>query len=132
MKHILIVLLLISSISYGQKSLSTPYEKKMDSIAIANFNHVLIHNANSNARLIGYNPNRFIKLTISTGYNQKMRIAQMNEDGTSDGFDYVNLMMYDIRMKIRVNKRLGIVNRFLMTGMVSSKYVYTTGLLIKF
>jgi hypothetical protein len=56
-------------------------------------------------------------------------------DGSTEaivGEDYLNFAMYDIRLKIYINKKIRILLRSVVMGIKTEKDLYTGGVIIKF
>lgn len=109
----------------------------MDSIAMANLSKNIQMDLVTNSDVLGFNANKYVKFTFKTGYNPAMSLVTVNRgldkmQDNSNAEDYFNLTQYDLRMKIYANKRLRILNRALVTGFYTKKYLLQTGIIYKF
>jgi hypothetical protein len=107
----------------------------MDSIAIADLSESIEDIGGHKSSILYFSPLEWVKFSISSGYNAKMYNFERSLSGQADTWgmeDYMNIMAYDIRMKIYLNKRLRLLSRLQATGLYTTKYTYTTGLVIKF
>ncbi len=93
--YILLILLLLSSLTYSQK-IYTPYKREL------------------------------IKITIRTMVNSNINPNELSEH------DIVNIGSYDIRIKLYLTKNVSLIDRTVITGINTTKYYYSLGLVYKF
>ncbi len=121
----------------GQKLYESPYQKKMDSLAMANLNLNFIK-LNSKNNIYTYRPYYWVKFTLKSRFNNNVTSKIRLDDGVSNMFnelefdDYLSLGSYDVRMKIYLSKSVRFVQTMIVTGIQKQTYTYTSGLIIKF
>jgi len=123
-------------ISYGQRLIpSTPYEIKMDSVAIANLKIYYIQKINHD--VIYFRPIERVKLSFSshinsTNINRNNIISIFNSNtGFLEFYDLANIITYDIRLKIYFNKNISFIGRCFVNGTKPSTRLYTVGFQIR-
>ena len=135
--RILIIFLLLSCCVYPQRLINTPYETRMDSIGLAHLQlkfDTIIHKE----KIMTWRPYQRLKVTMKTRVNRSI-ISKLdlsdNGNGVFDNLeadDYWSIAAYDIRAKYYVNKIWRITARVMLTGVESSTYFYSNGIVLKF
>jgi hypothetical protein len=121
----------------GQKLYESPYQKKMDSLAMANFKFNVIK-LNTKSYIYTYRPFYWLKFTLKSRFNNNVTSKIRLDNGISNLFnelefdDYLSLGSYDVRMKIYLSKSVRFVQTMIVTGIQQQTYTYTSGLIIKF
>ena len=121
----------------GQKLYESPYQKKMDSLAMANFKFNVIK-LNSKSNIYTYRPFYWLKFTLKSRFNNNVTSKIRLDDGFSNMFnelefdDYLSIGSYDVRMKIYLSKKVRFVQTMIVTGIQKQTYTYTSGFIIKF
>ena len=126
MKKLTLLLLLVASTTFGQFRLPMTYEAKMDSIAISRISLTFNRKLMQPTGLMVWRPEKWVKITIKPMVNN---FAMM---GAEECGDYFNVTKYDIRLKFYITKKWGWVNRWLLNGASDKKYIYQTGISLKF
>lgn len=128
--------LLLSCSVYSQKLIRTPYEVRMDSIALSRLQlgfDTIIHKD----RVLSWSPIKRFKLTLKTRLNNNV-ISKLDFDNADEMFDdldtddYLSLGMYDIQSKYYLNKSCKITGRIMITGVETQTYFYSIGTILKF
>lgn len=136
-----LLLILFLGFSGPTLPLKTSHDLKMDSIAMANLPHNLNLAMHPKTDILSFRPNQYLKFTFKSGYNPTIynTLAHTGSLGMDTqhemplgGSDYLNLIMYDVRVKVYITRRFGLVNRILFTGLYTKKYVYQIGINYKF
>jgi len=137
-KGLFLIFMFVSVSVIGQKLYKTPYQRKMDSTAIANLHFNLGLTKKGNIKVYYYQPVSFVKFSISTRLNTNL-LTRLNFDNNFKGVfnnlevdDYFSLGRFDIRCKVYLNKRVRLVGTMIVNGVRTNKYTYNTGLIIKF
>lgn len=121
----------------GQKLYESPYQKKMDSLAMVNFKFNVIK-LNTKSNIYTYRPFYWLKFTLKSRFNNNVTSKIRLDDGFSNMFnelefdDYLSIGSYDVRMKIYLSKKVRFVQTMIVTGIQQQTYTYTSGLIIKF
>ena len=121
----------------GQKLYVSPYQKKMDSLAMTNFKFNVIK-LNSKSNIYTYRPFYWVKFTLKSRFNNNVTSKIRLDDGFSNMFnelefdDYLSIGSYDVRMKIYLSKSVRFVQTMIVTGIQKQTYTYTSGFIIKF
>lgn len=121
----------------GQKLYESPYQKKMDSLAMTNFKFNVIK-LNSKSNIYTYRPFYWLKFTLKSRFNNNVTSKIRLDDGFSNMFnelefdDYLSIGSYDVRMKIYLSKKVRFVQTMIVTGIQQQTYTYTSGFIIKF
>lgn len=121
----------------------TPFEHRMDSLAMANFRYAF-SGPQAKSRILTYQPVEWVKFTFKSSINSNV-ITKINLDklemgdfrysslfGEFDATDYMSIAAYDIRAKVYFNRNTSIVGRVLVTGVQMDTYFYTIGFRHKF
>lgn len=136
---LLVFIFMFSTLSVmGQKLYKTPYQRKMDSTAIANLHINLGLTKKGGVKVYYYQPVSFVKFSMSTRLNTRI-LTKLNLDNNLQGVfsdfdidDYFSLGRFDIRCKVYLNKRVRLVETMIVNGIRANAYSYSTGLIIKF
>ncbi len=130
------MLLLISGLSWGQKSLQTPYQLKMDSISLSKLD--LNYRPIISTKKDGIVFNK-LKFNLATRVNivdlSQFNFDIRNLDGImyeSDLEDYMGIFKYDFRVKYYMTSRVKFFTRVIMVGTQYRENQYLTGVFIKF
>lgn len=67
-----------------------------------------------------------IKITIRTMANNNIEPSEITEH------DIVNVAAYDIRVKLYLTKNISIIDRTVVTGINTTTYYYSVGIIYKF
>ena len=139
MRYLTLLLFFITSVLSAQILIPNKYKERMDSMALVGFNRSMNGLNNKNLEFITFRPYQWVKLTIKGSFNMPMisKIYSSKEcsDGSTEaivGEDYLNFAMYDIRLKIYINKKIRILLRSVVMGIKTEKDLYTGGVIIKF
>ncbi len=131
-------LFIVLSLSLNaQRLYKSPYQKKMDSLAMANLNLNIIK-LNTKSNVYTYRPYYWVKFTLKSRFNNNVISKIRLDDRLSNMFnelefdDYLSLGTYDVRMKIYLSKNVRFVQTMIITGIQQQTYTHTSGLIIKF
>lgn len=137
-KSFILIFIFLSSSLYGQRSMVSLYQHKMDSIAISHLNLKLNLSDKKKNPLVTLKPIKRVKITMKTRLNFNVINKIKTEDGLDNAFDelssddYMSLGSYDIRSKIYLNKDIRLLCRIVVTGVQRHNYFYSGGLFIRF
>ena len=132
----LTLLFIVLSLSLNaQRLYVSPYQKKMDSLAMANINLNVIQ-LNTKSNIYTFQPDYWVKFTLKSRFNNnvtsKIRLDKLSNLFNELEFDdYLSLGTYDVRMKIYLSKNVRFVQTVIVTGVQQQTYTYTSGLIIK-
>ena len=135
MKLTLLFIFLSLSLN-AQRLYESPYQKKMDSLSMANLDLNVIK-LNTKSNVYTYSPYYWVKFTLKSRFNNNVT-SKIKLDNLSNMFnelefdDYLSLGTYDVRMKIYLSKNVRFVQTMIVTGIQQQTYTYTTGFIIKF
>lgn len=135
-KTLVFICLLINALCYSQKTLETPYEHKMDSIAIHNleFTYNTVNNGITDIFDL-----RRVKVTFATRVNtDDFSNFNINADNLDDVFsdattdDFLSIFKYDIRGKFYITRDIRFITRTVVMGTKYKTNQYSAGFYIKF
>lgn len=135
MKLTLLFIFLSLSLN-AQRLYESPYQKRMDSLSMANLNLNVIK-LNTKSYVYTYRPYYWVKFTLKSRFNNNVT-SKIRLDNLSNMFnelefdDYLSLGTYDVRMKIYLSKNVRFVQTMIVTGIQQQTYTYTSGFIIKF
>jgi hypothetical protein len=144
MRILVLLFLFLPILGFSQVRVAeTPFEHRMDSLAMANFK-LDFSGHNSKSHILTYQPTEWVKFTFKSSINSNV-ITKINLDklgmgdyrysslfGEFDATDYMSIAAYDIRAKVYFNRNTSIVGRVLVTGVQMNTYFYTIGFKHKF
>lgn len=142
MKYLTILLFFIPISLYGQKSLKTPYQHKMDSAAISNLN--LKYTEQGDKEFEQNYLLKKVKLTFATrvntddlsdlGFDLDGEYQEDNDDGFNDAStdDYLSVFKYDLRAKFYITRDIRFISRVVIMGTKYRTNQYSAGFFIKF
>ena len=131
-----IFFIILNFAAYSQRLYKSPYEKKTDSLSIANFK--IDNIVAPNNHVYTFMPYDWVKFTIKARVNNNVTSKINLTNGFGGLFrnmeydDFISLGSYDVRMRVYLSKNVRFLQTMIINGIQNHTYTYTSGFIIKF